>query len=326
MPAASAERFSLEHLPVASDDFAASVRAGLTAPRKTLEPRFFYDALGSALFDAICELPEYYVTRAETEILTQYGPEIAAALGSPVRLVELGSGSARKTRLLFDAILATQRTLDYAPVDVDAGMLEKSGRALLIEYEGLRVSALRGDFREPARALAALPPSHDRTVVLFLGSSIGNLDPSEAAAMLRNLRGALREGDALFLGVDLRKSKSILEPAYDDALGVTAAFNLNLLQRINRELGGNFDMSRFAHRALYDEQLGRIEMHLASRGAQTVRIADYEVHFEDGETIHTENSWKYDEASLAALASEAGFEVASTWRDGRGWFADALLR
>lgn len=324
MPAVSAERFSLEQLPLATDDFAASVRAGLTAARKTLEPRFFYDALGSALFDAICELPEYYVTRSETELLTRHGAEIAAAFGSPVRLVELGSGSARKTRLLFDALLANQRTLDYAPVDVDSGMLEKSGRALLIEYAGLRVSALRGDFREPARALAALPPSHERTVVLFLGSSIGNLDPGEAIAMLRNLRPALRDGDALFLGVDLRKSKSVLEPAYDDALGVTAAFNLNLLARINRELGGDFDLSRFAHRAVYDEQLGRIEMHLASRGAQTVHIADYEVHFADGETIHTENSWKYDDASLATLAAEAGFTVERRWTD--GLFADVLMR
>jgi dimethylhistidine N-methyltransferase len=324
MPAVSAERFSLEQLPLATDDFAASVRAGLTAARKTLEPRFFYDALGSALFDAICELPEYYVTRSETELLTRHGAEIAAAFGSPVRLVELGSGSARKTRLLFDALLANQRTLDYAPVDVDSGMLEKSGRALLIEYAGLRVSALRGDFREPARALAALPPSHERTVVLFLGSSIGNLDPGEAIAMLRNLRPALRDGDALFLGVDLRKSKSVLEPAYDDALGVTAAFNLNLLGRINRELGGDFDLSRFAHRAVYDEQLGRIEMHLSSRGAQTVHIADYEVHFADGETIHTENSWKYDDASLATLAAEAGFTVERRWTD--GLFADVLMR
>jgi dimethylhistidine N-methyltransferase len=325
MPAASAERFSLEELPMAPDDFAASVRAGLTAPRKQLEPRFFYDALGSALFDAICELPEYYVTRAETEILTLHAAEIAAAFGSPVRLVELGSGSARKTRLLFDAILARQKTLDYAPVDVDAGMLEKSGRALLTEYDRLRVSALRGDFREPSRALAALPPARERTVVLFLGSSIGNLDPTEAVAMLRDLRGAMRKGDALFLGVDLRKAKEILEPAYDDALGVTAAFNLNLLQRINRELGGDFAMHRFAHRAFYFEALGRIEMHLVSRARQTVRVQDYEVAFEDGETIHTENSWKYDEESLAALASEAGFAVERRWTDAREWFADVLM-
>ncbi|MBV9495694.1 MAG: L-histidine N(alpha)-methyltransferase [Acidobacteria bacterium] len=325
MPAASTERFSLEVLPVPADDFAASVRAGLTAPRKVLEPRFFYDALGSALFDAICELPEYYVTRAETEVLTIHAAEIAAALGGPLRIVELGSGTARKTRILLDAILARQRTLDYAPLDVDAGMLEKVGNALLGEYEGIRVMALRGDFRDPARAIATLPPTHDRTVILFLGSSIGNLDPSEAAAMLRNLRSAMRKGDALFLGVDLRKSKSVLEPAYDDALGVTASFNLNLLQRINRELGGHFDLARFAHRALYDETLGRIEMHLVSRGAQTVRIADYEVKFADGETIHTESSWKYDDASLAALAAEAGLTVERKWVDGREWFADVLL-
>jgi len=327
MPAAAIERFTLEQCPSPVDDFATSVRAGLTAPRKKLEPRFFYDELGSALFDAICSLPEYYVTRAETDVLTRHGDEIAAALPAPTRLVELGSGSARKTRLLLDAILQRQRTLDYAPVDVDATMLEKTGQALLSEYEQLRIHAVCADFREPARALAALPPAATRTVVLFLGSTIGNLDPAEGAAMLRNLRGALGAGDALLLGVDLRKPRSILEPAYDDALGVTAAFNLNLLQRINRELGGHFVLRRFSHLAFYDEEAGRIEMHLVSREEQTVRIdaLDVEIAFAEGETIHTESSWKHDDASVAALARESGFAVERRWTDSRVWFADVLL-
>ena len=326
MPIAALDRFTLEHCPAPADDFATSVRAGLTAAPKRLEPRFFYDELGSALFDAICTLPEYYVTRAETEVLAMHADDMAAAFPSPARLVELGSGTARKTRLLLDAVLRRQRTLDYAPVDVDAVTLEKTGRALLGEYDRLRVHAVSADFRDPACAFAALPPAA-RTVVLFLGSTIGNLDPGEAAGMLRNLRTALTPGDALLLGVDLRKAKTVLEPAYDDALGVTAAFNLNLLQRINRELGGHFALHRFAHLAFYDQEAGRIEMHLVARERMGVRIdaLDLDVAFEEGETIHTESSWKHDEASVAALAGESGFAVEKRWMDGRGYFADVLL-
>lgn len=327
MPIAALDRFTLEHCATPVDDFATSVRAGLTARPKRLEPRFFYDELGAALFDAICALPEYYVTRAETEVLAMHADEIAAALPAPARLVELGSGSARKTRLLLDAVLRRQRTLDYAPVDVDAGTLERTGRTLLTEYDRLRISAVCADFREPARVLQALPPPPGRTVVLFLGSTIGNLDPTEAAAMLRNLRSALAPGDALLLGVDLRKAKSILEAAYDDALGVTAAFNLNLLQRINRELGGHFALHRFAHLAFYDQEAGRIEMHLVARDAHSVRIdaLNVEVAFEEGETIHTESSWKYDGAAIETLARAAGFTVQQQWMDGQGYFADVLL-
>lgn len=324
---ASEDRFVLHHAGALEADFAADVRAGLTARPKRLAPVWFYDELGSALFDAICQLPEYYVTRAEREILVAHAYDMARAFGSPVRLIELGSGSARKTRLLLDAVTSRQPELEYVEVDVDAAMLENTGRALLTEYPDLRVTAIRADFARPSHALRLLAPSRARNVVLFLGSTIGNLDPTAAVSMLRDLRSALQRGDALLLGADLRKSKTILEPAYDDALGVTAAFNRNVLQRMNRELGADFDLASFAHRALYDETIGRIEMHLVSRRAQRVHIAalDLDVDFEEGESIHTENSYKHDAASLAALARESGFAVDAQWSDAQHRFTDALL-
>jgi len=327
-PLSGGPRFTLLHAPTAGGDFGEDVRRGLTAPRKWLPPRWFYDELGSSLFDTICCLPEYYVTRAETEVLTRYRWEIAHALGDVGRLVELGSGSARKTRILLDAIAAGVggATLEYVPVDVDASMLERSGHDLLGDYPSLRIKAICSDFSRPSVPLALLSPV-PRTVVLFLGSTIGNLDPEAAVAMLRDLRSALQPGDALFLGADLRKPKSVLEPAYDDALGVTAAFNLNLLGRINRELGGHFALDGFAHHAHYDEELGRIEMHLVSRRAQRVRIdaLDLEIDFAAGESIHTESSYKHDDATLAALAGASGFTLARTWTDARRWFADVLM-
>lgn len=319
-------RFRLIDRGAPLDTFATDVAAGLTASPKSIPPQYFYDSLGSALFEAICELPEYYVTRAETEILTSFSDEIARAFPPAARIVELGSGSARKTRLLIDALLRCLDELHYVPLDIDAGMLDKAGRALLGDFPSLRITAVSGDFRRPS--LAIPPPERgERTVVLFLGSSIGNLDPDAAAATLRDLRTVLAPGDALFLGADLRKSAAILEPAYDDALGVTAAFNRNLLQRMNRELGAGFAIPRFRHRAFYNEELGRIEMHLVSDSDQTVHLAalDLTVSFEAGESIHTENSWKYDDAALALLARESGFTVEQRWTDRDGLFVDVLM-
>ena len=305
------------------NDFARDVRAGLTAARKWLPPRWFYDALGSSLFDTICFLPEYYVMRAEAEVLTTYRDEIVGALGPQVRLVELGSGAARKTRILLDAMTG----IEYVPVDIDDEMLQRSARDLLRDYPDLRITAIASDFVRPSVPLSLLSASTRRTVVLFLGSTIGNLDPGESIAMLRDLRSALAAGDALLLGADLRKDRAVLEPAYDDPLGVTAAFNLNLLGRINRELGGHFELSTFRHRAFYDETNGRIEMHLVSTRVQRVAIdaLDLEVAFEEGESIHTESSYKHDAATITALATASGFSVAKTWIDARRWFADVLL-
>jgi len=326
MQTVAAPRFRLIDRGAPPDTFAADVAAGLTATPKSIPPQYFYDSLGSALFEAICELPEYYVTRAETAILTSFSEEISRAFPPAARIVELGSGSARKTRLLIESLLRRRDDLHYLPLDIDAGMLDKAGRALLGDFPSLRVTAVSGDFRLPS--LAIPPPDRgERTVVLFLGSSIGNLDPNEAVATLRDLRSVLLPGDALFLGVDLRKSRDILEPAYDDTLGVTAAFNLNLLERLNRELDARFRLDRFRHRAFYDEQLGRIEMHLVSRERQQVRIGalDLLVAFEEGESIHTENSWKYDDAALATLSRASGFEIEQRWSDSDGRFADVLM-
>lgn len=320
-------RFTFLRAPAEGSDFAGDVRAGLTAAHKRLPPRWFYDELGSALFDAICFLPEYYVMRAEAEALAAHREEIAASFGTPVRLVELGSGAARKTRILLRELAARQPELEYAMVDVDAATLERVGRELLREYAALRVTAICSDFTRPSLPLSMLAPARARTVVLFLGSTIGNLEPGDAAAMLRDLRSALSPGDALLLGADLRKERSILEAAYDDPLGVTAAFNRNMLARINRELGGAFDLRAFRHRAAYDEGRGCIDMYLASERAQRVRIEalDLEIAFDDGEEIHTESSYKYDHDALAALARRSGFRIEKTWCDARRWFADALL-
>jgi L-histidine N-alpha-methyltransferase len=323
---AAAPRFRLITGGTPRSSFASDVERGLTALPKSLPPKYFYDSLGSALFEAICELPEYYVTRAETEILTSFAEEIVRCFPPRARVVELGSGNARKTRLLIEALLLRHEDLHYVPLDIDAGILDKGSRALLGDYPSLQITAVVSDFRQPSIAIPP-PGPHERTAVLFLGSSIGNLDPDAAAAMLRDLRRALAPGDALLLGADLRKPRLILEPAYDDALGVTAAFNLNMLQRINRELAGTFRLDRFSHRAFYDERLHRIEMHLVSREAQRVAIDELgiEVDFAEGESIHTENSYKYDEATLAMLAAESGFSIEHRWTDSRGWFADVLM-
>ena len=317
------ERFTLRRLSENRSGFADDVRNGLTAIRKSTPPRWFYDELGSALFEAICRLPEYYLTRAETEILTRSGSAIAAAAGDIEQIVELGSGSARKTRILLDAFAS--RPIEYLPVDIDASTLQKSGRDLIADYPNLTVTASAADFGRPSRALREL--RRGRTLVLFLGSTIGNLERNDAVVLLRDLRSVLEPGDSLLLGVDLKKDRKVLDAAYDDVLGVTAAFNLNLLQRMNRELGGHFNLENFAHRAFYDEAAGRVEMHLVSLREQTVRIDSLalEIAFAEGETIHTENSWKYDLEGLEALASGSGFRVARSWSDSQGLFTDLLM-
>jgi L-histidine N-alpha-methyltransferase len=323
------ERFSLRRAPEerALRTFAEDVRAGLTAHPKVLYPKYFYDELGSRLFEAITALPEYYPTRAEAEILRGHAGEIASAVsgGGPVRLVELGSGDGQKTRLLIEALIARQGELEYLPIDISEAAVEASARELLAAYPELRVTAYVGEYQQALRAIHPEPPV--RTLVLFLGSTLGNLDPEERPPLLRDVRGLLAPGDAFLLGVDLKQSEDVLIPAYDDALGVTAAFNLNLLGRINRELGGEFDLASFRHRAVYNREAGRIEMHLESRRAQTVAIRSLgiEVSFEEGETIHTESSYKFDRDQIAALAAETGFELRRTWTDSGGRFASNLL-
>jgi dimethylhistidine N-methyltransferase len=310
--------------------FAEDVRRGLTSRRKFLPPKYFYDALGSKLFEAICLLPEYYLTRAEDEIFAARAADIAAAAaadGARLSLVELGSGSASKTRRLIEAVLARQSELLYVPVDISRAALEESAHALLDEYRGLRVAAYACDYDAALPRLRGHAASGERALVLFLGSNVGNFDPAEARAFLRRLRQSLLPGDRLLVGADLRKDRATLEAAYDDAHGVTAAFNLNLLARINRELGADFNLRRFRHVAVYDEEAGRVEMHLESLRAQTVSVAalNLVVEFAEGERIHTENSYKYDLAGLLRLAEETGYASTNTWLDEEERFSSNLF-
>jgi dimethylhistidine N-methyltransferase len=246
-------------------------------------------------------------------------------------MVELGSGDARKTRLLVDALLARQGQLDYMPIDISRSALEAGSQELLSTYPNLRVTALVADYGEGLRAIREQDPQrngHARgTLVLFLGSTIGNLGPADRAGLLREVRGMLSPGDALLLGTDLKKAESVLVPAYDDPLGVTSAFNLNVLSRINRELGGEFDLRQFRHLARWNEGEGRVEMHLESRRDQTVpiRSLNLEIGFEAGETIHTESSYKFDVKQIEALAAETGFAVTRVWQDSGRRFASNLL-
>ncbi len=327
----STERLQIREVGSRSSapSFAEDVRRGLTASPKTLLPKYFYDALGSKLFEAICELPEYYLTRAETEIFVAHAGEIAGALGGTVRMIELGSGESRKTRLLIEALLDRQGRLDYLPIDISGPAIEQSGEKLLLSYPELRIEAWVGEFLPTLRAVAreAPAPACTRTLALFLGSTLGNFEPEERVALLGAVRDLLRPGDGLLLGVDLRKPEDVLVPAYDDALGVTAAFNLNVLGRINRELGGSFDLASFRHRARWNAELGRIEMHLESLREQTVLIRSLglEASFAAGETIHTESSYKFETKQIEQLAEATGFSLRRVWTDGQRRFASYLL-
>ncbi len=304
-----------------ADSFAEDVRKGLSATPKRLLPKYFYDALGSQLFEAICLLPEYYPTRAESEIFAHHAAEIIRELPSPITLSELGSGSSVKTRLLIEAILARQTQLHYQPMDISASILEQSAEKLLADYAHLRISGHVCDYTIGLGEIER--NGTERVLALFLGSNIGNYTPQAAHQLLRQIRSALRPGDALLLGADLKKSREILEAAYDDSLGVTAAFNLNLLARINRELDANFDLRQFRHRAVFNEKESRVEMHLASTVAQSVEIRGLAMtfSFQPGETIHTENSYKYDLDMLAELATASGFATAKTWFDAERRFS-----
>ena len=305
--------------------FADDVRAGLTAPKKWLPPKYFYDEVGSALFEAITLLPEYYLTRAEGEILRDHAGEVIEMVGGPVELVELGSGSAVKTRHLIDAVLAKQPALRFCPIDISSAALDASARALASEYPQIIVEGINADY---LGGLARLSRNGARRrLALFLGSNIGNFEPKEADATLRALRDVLEPGDGFLLGADRKKDPKVLERAYDDAAGVTAAFNRNVLARINRELGGQFDLETFSHRALYNQELARVEMHLVSAKTQDVAIegAGFTASFAQGESIHTESAYKFDDRSVEALAKAADFTVARAWSDPAGRFADHLL-
>lgn len=320
-------RYSLIETPSSGGavDFARDVREGLTATPKRLHFAYFYDEAGSRLFDEICDLPEYYLTRAESEILSRRASEIAALFDGDVDLVELGSGSARKTRLLIASLLATRPSLRYLPIDISQTILEESSRALLDDFPRLEVVAVAAEYRAGVRRLQA--ERGRQKLILWLGSNVGNFDRGDGARFLGEVREAMEASDRMLVGIDLRKGPEELERAYDDAAGVTARFNLNLLTRINKELGADFDLAHFRHRARYVEPLGRIEMHLVSERDQRIYLPSLSlsIDFARGETIHTENSYKYSLAEIATLAREGGLHVLQTWFDAAGRFSLNLL-
>jgi dimethylhistidine N-methyltransferase len=303
--------------PPATEVFRRDVLRGLARPQKELPCKYFYDAEGSRLFEEICELPEYYLTRCELAVLERHAGTMAGHLGPRCALIEYGSGSGRKTRLLLDRL---QDPAAYVPVDINRDFLFRSAEALAASYPGLEVVPVCADFTRPFQ-LPTLRRNAARRAVYFSGSTIGNFGPPEAVGLLRNIARLVGPGGSLLIGVDLKKDPRILEPAYDDSRGVTAAFNLNLLARINRELGSDFRLDRFRHRALYDAEHDRIEMQLVSRGEQSVRIGNEVFAFAEGEVIRTEYSYKYGLEEFAELAVRAGLRRDEVWTDDRGLYS-----
>lgn len=301
--------------------FLADVWDGLGASPKVLPAKYFYDAAGSALFEQITVLPEYYPTRTELGILDARGPEIAALLPEGAALVEFGSGSTAKLRRLLRHLPGLSA---YLPVDVSGEFLREQAVTLRGDFLDLAVEPVVADFTRPF----ALPEGFENRALagFFPGSTIGNFEPGEAARLLDVFGRILGAGATLVLGVDLVKDRSVLEAAYDDAAGVTAAFNLNLLHRINRELDGEIDPDAFVHRAFFNEAASRIEMHLVSRRAQSVRVAGRGFAFAEGESIHTENSYKYTLDGFRALAARAGWASVEAWTDRDGLFSVHALR
>ena len=305
---------------VSADAFSRDVIEGLSAARKRLPAKWLYDTAGSELFEAICELPEYYPTRQETALLAEVAPLIASRFPAGAALVELGSGASQKTRHLLDA--APQLSA-YVPVDISGSALAAASSAIRADYPQLAVTPLFADFTRPATWAKVLPDVP--RVGFFPGSTIGNLAPQEMVDLLDQVRRALGPGAPFVLGLDLAKDRETLEAAYDDAAGVTAQFNLNLLARINRELGGEFDLSRFAHKAVWNRLEERIEMHLESLDDQNVKVAGRVFPFAAGETIHTESSYKLSPTRFADLARRAGWRVEELWISPKPQFAVLLL-
>jgi len=304
-----------------ADDFADAVLTGFARRPRSIPCRFFYDARGSELFEEITTLEEYYPTRAETALLEAHRSEIAELCGSGRVLVEFGSGSSRKTSLLIGALGDVPA---YIPIDIAAESLREAAEWLSTQHAGLTILPLIADFTT-TRTLPTIARRKDR-LGFFSGSTIGNLTHQEARAFLANAARLLGKGSAFLVGVDLKKPTSILIPAYNDARGVTAAFNLNLLVRINRELQGNFDLARFAHDAVWNEDAGRIEMYLVSLADQTVRVLGRSFAFTEGERIHTENSHKYTVDEFRLLASASGWTPCKAWTDKDQLFSLHLLR
>lgn len=302
--------------------------SGLTSSSKTLSPWLFYDELGSQFFEQITTLPEYYLTRVERSILAAHADEIFRDGSSAVTIAELGAGTAAKTGLLLEAATRFQEEVLYQPIDVSPTALEEAAASIAANIPGVKVKPLVANYITEPFELER--PNGCHILSLYIGSSIGNFTPQEATAILRNLREHLQSGDTLLLGTDMapgvHKPIAKLLAAYDDAAGVTAAFNKNILTRLNRELDANFHLDAFAHRARWNAEASRIEMHLESLKAQTVSLAGKRIHFAQGETIHTENSYKFTDAAVTELLASADFEPVHIWHDENQYFAVTLAR
>ncbi len=308
-----------------NEAIALDVRQGLTALPKYLPCKLFYDEIGSQLFERITDLPEYYLTRTERSILERYAGEILAQAGPSLTLVELGAGTAAKTCILIEELLQRQSRALFYPIDVSASALDEAVRQLGRQFPALRVNPIVADY---TGGVAALSRIMGRKLVLYIGSSIGNFEPDASIRLLRRIRQTLRSGDALLLGADLAKSSKILLPAYDDSQGVTAAFNKNILARLNRELEADFDLDAFRHVALWNRRCSRMEIYLESMTAQTVFLPalDLDVSFQRGERIHTENSYKYTDAMIESILRQSGFTLEQSWCDRKKWFGVHLAR
>ncbi len=305
------------------------VADGLSQSPKRLPCRFFYDSRGSHLFERISGLPEYYLTRTEQSILQDFAPEMIEAAsegtGKNISLIEFGSGSSCKTRILIEAALARQERVEYVPIDISTDFLLASSLGLLAEYNRLSITAIAAEYNDGIHAI----PGHDQPrLILFLGSNIGNFEQADAVEFLTRVRRQMTEADRILVGVDMVKDTSLIEAAYNDCAGVTEEFNKNLLIRINEELGGQFNPDKFEHRAPFVARESRIEMWLMSRHEQSVavRSLDREFSFAEGEGIHTENSHKYTPVSMEFICRAAGLEVQTYWSDPREWFGVMLLR
>lgn len=318
----SEARFAFYDLAPGEESFRDAVLNGLGRERKSIPCKFFYDARGSALFEAICRLPEYYPTRTEIAILEENAAEIAAQMDPHCRLIELGSGASRKVRILLNAL---DRPAAYVPVDISGDHLREAALNLAEDFPELPVIAVCADYTRPF-AMPPLPGPRGKRVGFFPGSTIGNFEPSAALRFLANCAQILGPGGEMLIGVDLKKDRAVLDAAYNDRAGVTAAFNLNLLERINRELDGDLDLDRFEHLGFYNGREGRIEIYIRSLSDQEATIAGRRFGFAAGELIHTEYSYKYTVGEFRALAAQAGFRPVDTWTDPNQLFSVHYFR
>lgn len=322
------------------EEFANDVATCLTSENKRLNPKYLYDHMGSKLFEQICLQPEYYLTRTEASLLMRHAPAITNLVGSNIRIIELGSGSSSKTAILLRYLSSQKKKIYYFPIDISASILMESTRTLKSQFPNATITAIRSDYntgidKATARCMASDGEEAKKNnngspyakLILFLGSSIGNFEPMAARSFLRSIRQRLHTNDFLLVGSDLQKDEFVLNAAYNDKAGITAKFNLNLLARINRELGGNFELGKFKHFAFYNREQHRIEMHIVSNTDQQVYIEALckNFSFRKGDSIHTENSYKYSLSQISALAKDSGFRIEKEFTDEKRWFNVALL-